>query len=207
MGIATIESLNTEQASIVQENLGLFLAAIPITQGMNWGRDHGADHRTVMGLFGQFEGDPSTRRAEAGILFRSGPGARGVVLVQSKVKPINLPSGAAVITDGGLVADVGSEVTFQIAVNAVISKSRSNFRTPAADPVEWARKKLAPALWVQDAKLEDIKITTSAMSGALVISSITGIATVTKREALADFVTNGVGRAKAFGAGLLTIQK
>lgn len=180
-------------------------------------------HRAVMGLFPEVES--TTIRADLGVLFRYEviPGQAPYFLVQSAVEP-----------EGGRLKDAikvklieqetpasGSPVAFRLAANTVRREGKTARPIPA-DPhdsltnenpaTEWIRQKLAVAL-------SDISFTQfnrqvlgvnrrgqGIDTRVVQVDTVDGIAIVKDSVELEKILLNGVGRAKSYGCGLLSIR-
>jgi len=159
-------------------------------------------HRLVMGMF------PAglAGRDSHNILWR----AEGQnILVRSDIEPTNLPAGARTIIEPALPYLAGDTVRFTVAVNPVTRRNqdeggRVRRVESLTDPVDLVTEKLALALRVDDVHSE-VTWRTQRKGTPLAVSTVTGIATVTDTNELARILREGIGRAKAFGCGLLTI--
>lgn len=190
-------------------------------------------HRAVMHLFPQI--DAENPRAKAAILFRldTTAGAAPYFLIQSAVEPrqaegaetklIELPS-----------PEVGSTVAFRLAVNAIKrqqggkNEERVSSRTFTPVPFDgetqetdkglsmtgWLQQKLSPAL-------ENLEIINhqravlgadrlgrrTASTPTIQVDTVDGFARINDAELLQHLLFHGVGRAKSYGCGLLTIRQ
>ncbi|MGJ9586027.1 type I-E CRISPR-associated protein Cas6/Cse3/CasE [Actinotignum sp. GS-2025e] len=163
-------------------------------------------------------------RAEMGILFRLDhvPGDAPFFLIQSRepVPQLNLPHEAATKEVELKELPAGTPVSFRIAINAIQRIGTGGTRSIPLDGEEpapgipslseWLSAKLSPALTnteIIDARRE--VLTTGSgkdKQRAVQIDTINGVATVGDSGALLTAQTNGVGRAKSYGCGLLSIQ-
>lgn len=189
-------------------------------------------HRAVMGLFGEYEGNV---RADNNILFRLEltPGRAPSFLIQSDIAPENLPADAQVKEFSFGDYHQGQPVQFRLAVNAVVRRTekRADGRegevvtpVPMDDATgdenttnqlamtEWLGQKLAPALDTVEIVNHQREVLSAAggykgnKNWSIQVDVIDGVATVGDVEALAKFMHEGVGRAKAYGCGLLTVR-
>ncbi|MDK6240223.1 type I-E CRISPR-associated protein Cas6/Cse3/CasE [Winkia sp. UMB3158] len=181
-------------------------------------------HRAVMALFGQTNN--ANPREHGKILFRFEflPGQAPYFLVQSLARP----------QEGDLVGQIeikevdltpppsGSVVRFRLAVNAIQRKGAKGVNPIPADfeeapegvphLSEWLAGKLRGAL----SEIEIVSHQRQLLganrngknkNGVLVqVDTIDGVAKVGDSDALENLIINGVGRAKAYGCGLLSVQ-
>ena len=158
-----------------------------------------------------------------GILFRLDhvPGDAPFFLIQSRepVPQLNLPHEAAMKEVELKELPAGTPVSFRIAINAIqrigtggtrsipLDGEESQLGVPSLS--EWLSAKLAPALTnteIIDARREILTTGSGKNKRAVQIDTINGVATVGDSEALLTAQTNGVGRAKSYGCGLLSVQ-
>lgn len=183
-------------------------------------------HRAVMVLFGDLA-DESSRKS-ANILFRvdSLPGEPPFFLIQSQVKPIDT-AGLLVRERSVPVLESGQHVRFRIAVNAIRRNTSAHGRRGVSPvpfdgdeeaPESWTRMtpwlqdKLARALsdvTIMNHQREVLGVTRQRVqkSGRVVqVDIVDGIARVDDPMKLAEMIVNGVGRAKSYGCGLLSVD-
>lgn len=166
-------------------------------------------HQAVMSLFPQLLGDEP--RAATGALFRfERAGGTVSVLVRSRVAPANLP-GVTTKVEPPLPLDPGSTVLFRTVVNPTVRLSRSRVERNLTNPDDqeaWLLTRLASAL--VDIEIVDIDHETlrRSTSGHQVVNLVRfdGVAKVGDADVLERLLREGVGRAKAYGAGLLTVK-
>lgn len=190
---------------------------------VNWSNPDKA-HKAVMSMFSvNLPGDAEQKRAGSGILYRlDAVDGELVVTVQSLIEPVMLPVGARtmVLPESVWSAEKGQTVLFRLAVNPV-RRVRGERSDPAVRPVskeqavpaeespEWVTGRLGDALAVDEILNHTRDVYTVRRgkgSHKLVVDSFDGVATVTDPEAFDVLRLAGVGRAKAFGCGLLTAQ-
>ena len=180
-------------------------------------------HRRVMGLFPQTLSTQA--RQELGVLWRAEPTKSPTLLLQSSVKPdfTLLPDGYASFEhkniDGYLSSlQSGQIVRYRVMVNPVRS-SRAGGRNkqtpiPFAEHAEWwesRSKKIGlspldtPVLIGQPAK--HLRLNGVDPSVPIYSTRVDGIAEVADVGNLRRAIESGVGRAKAWGCGLLTVAK
>jgi len=187
-------------------------------------------HREVMELFGRIDSD--SPRSSAGVLFRvdiadwqvlSGSDRHGtgsvskvpVYLIRSKVPPEFAKPSMITREETDTIPAEGSAVQFRIAVNGIERVDRDKGPDDRSLTIsQWLQKRL-------DGALKDIQISNHQRevlgagrhgrhtnSGKVIqIDTIDGIATVDARARLIELLENGVGRAKSYGCGLLTIKE
>ncbi|WP_284900787.1 type I-E CRISPR-associated protein Cas6/Cse3/CasE [Actinotignum sanguinis] len=184
-------------------------------------KDPQVRHRAIMALFPQTGAEHP--RAEMGILFRLDhvPGDAPFFLIQSREPgpQLNLPHEAAMKEVELKELPAGTPVSFRIAINAIqrigtggtrsipLDGEESQLGVPSLS--EWLSAKLAPALTnteIIDARREILTTGSGKNKRAVQIDTINGVATVGDSEALLTAQTNGVGRAKSYGCGLLSVQ-
>lgn len=193
--------------------------------GTNWS-DHRSAHLAVMRLFPtRMPGAEPQRRATSGVLYRldTHPDQPATVLVQSLLPPELIPAQARVLTlpDHVWDAPADTSIAFRVAVCPIrrhkLPKGRpGGERTivvPDSGLEQWVTQKLSGAL----TKVEILNIstrTTTAHQPAshscpprVNLATIDGVARVDDAANLDRLRVHGVGRAKAYGAGLLTTRQ
>lgn len=171
-------------------------------------RDASATHRAVMALFDpDLPGPADQRRATAGILFRIDETPHGrFVLVQSGLAPTR-PTPGTLTKDAtpALHVPAGLRVQFRVAVNAIQRPGTGGTRcVPVEQISEWVATRLAPSL-ADVVVLNHRREVRGKGNHALQVDTVDGHATVSEPDKLADLLRTGVGRAKAYGCGLLTV--
>lgn len=169
-----------------------------------------ARHRLVMSLFPQGLGD--NPRAAAGVLFRVERTRRGVVfLIRSTIAPAALPQLETVkeSIDG---FHSGDKVVFRWTANAVKRiEQKERYLIDFDELEEWAKQRLSPALeaieLVNTIDESLVRDHANVKGPKFRLTRIDGVATVKNVEALNSLLTDGVGRGKSYGAGLLTVKK
>lgn len=178
--------------------------------------DHGELHRVVMGLFASTDlpGEASEKRLSRNILFRVDETAAGkLVLVRSDVAPTNLPREAKTKSVAVETPPLGTPIRFRMTVNAIHrsrsadpSIKRGKGITPVEQISEWVATRLGAAFEDITVFTHDRTVVTSGKS-PLQLDSIDGYAVVRDPETLEVSLRKGVGRAKAYGCGLLTVAR
>lgn len=171
-------------------------------------RNHKSAHKAVMGLFpAVLPGDDRSRRVTSGILYRLDQVAgQARVIVQSTAAPSRLPDSAQhrTIDPQTWRHETGQRLMCRVAVNPIRRSSRNGERVIEADEVQdWLQSKIASGLTIETIGSHS----RDALRGdghSLVTDTLDFIATVNDPDALIDLRINGVGRAKAYGCGLLT---
>lgn len=164
-------------------------------------------HRLVMSLFGKL--DATSPRQSGGILFRVEQVRReSRILIQSRIKP---KTDRKVTTiDASIVLDaltVGQLVRLELLANPVRRDSKTGADKPiSADEVEsWFKAKLAGAVNLTNVinlELGTLRCGRQTIATGLLDAS----AEVVDRDRLRSLVTEGVGRRKSHGCGLLSIM-
>lgn len=187
------------------------LAFPPLSARVRDWSDRKAVHQAIMTLFDPtLPGEAGSRRATSGILFRVEDGsARPHILIQSRVSPAST-NDALVKTDcSGLIPRLmeGSSVRFRIEINAVRCQSRSTRRiaVPESEIPEWvANTTLARGL--SQIEVRDLEVMVlRAGQTPLRVARIDGTAIIRNQAAVLVLIEQGVGRAKAYGCGLLSV--
>lgn len=181
----------------------------------NWG-DHGELHRLVMGMFTStnLPGEATEKRLSRNILFRVDEAPSGkIVLVRSDVGPTNLPLEAKTKLVAVDTPVTGTPVRFRMTVNAIRRSRPANPTikrgkgiTPVDNISDWVNERLGTALTDITVFAHDRAVVNSGKS-ALQLDNIDGYALVGDTAELESSLRSGVGRAKAFGCGLLTIAR
>lgn len=187
--------------------------------------DHGQAHRAVMRLFERhLPGDAHERRATGQILYRVDQHLDGQssVLVQTRHPVEVLPPAARATTvpPSGWEIPQGQPVMFRVAVNPVRRRTErsddgrrrevvSSLALPDVPP--WLADKLAIGLNIDEIlnhtrRTLHLRSRASGTPPRLVLDTLDGIATVTDAAALQRLRLDGIGRGKAYGAGLLTVR-
>ena len=174
---------------------------------VNWA-DAAETHRTVMRLFpdGLASSDGLDKRATAGVLFRVEHGDNPALLIRSDVKPARLPAQAVCREiPSSLAPPAGTRVRFRCTLNAVHQSSSHGYsRSPVDDVPAWFADRTAAALTDIDVVGSATRVVQQA-DAVVRLTTLDGFATVVGPTALDDLMLVGIGRAKAYGAGLLTI--
>jgi CRISPR system Cascade subunit CasE len=189
--------------------------------------DPRALHSTVMRLFGPVEGE--SPRAAAGVLFRvepAGPGKPGSILVRSAAPPVAEIDGMISRPEPEAPA-AGTPVAFRVAVNAIRRRSTQVMidgqeKTRASmsgsvprddDPendgpgmTEWVSERLAGAIRDVEILSHDRNVIGRKSGRVVQTDLVDGFGIIEDPEALAELLAFGVGRAKNYGCGLLTIK-
>lgn len=183
-------------------------------------------HREVMALFGTI--DSETPREAKGILFRLDtiPGQAPTYLIRSET-PIEVATpGARSKEEPEDVPSSGTTIQFRIAVNGIQRTNRSTAKPTRLDdqpPVdendrtitisEWLKQRLAGALkdihinnHVREVLGVDRRGRRTGNGKVIQIDTIDGVAIVDDETILKEKLVKGVGRAKSYGCGLLTVR-
>ena len=193
--------------------------------------DQKAAHRAIMAMFPRdLPGDPAARRAAHGILYRlDNLGGQAVVLVQSAIAPVLLPPAAQTMTvpEHAWRFAPGDRVAFRVAVNPVKRIGKVDPRLTAEDRATrtlvadgkarevgigfdevpgWVAAKVADALTDIEV-LDQYRDTTKGGRHRLTVDTLDCLATVVDTDRFDALRRDGVGRAKAYGCGLLTARR
>jgi CRISPR system Cascade subunit CasE len=169
-------------------------------------------HKRVMGLFGPID-TPGLARAGAAILYRVEPSIRGGrVLVQSSQRP---ETSGLEVRDLAPVLEVltaGKKAAFIIKVNAVRTVNRTGDDGKVRTHRAHVGREEIPAWLSQRITGLDIHDTVDMATSyerfgktPLYVATCKGVGTVTDPEALSEVVQNGIGKARSYGCGILTI--
>jgi CRISPR system Cascade subunit CasE len=165
-------------------------------------------HKAVMSLFREdLPGPQHQRRATAEILYRVEHHAARILL-QSATAPAHSDYGIRTTHLSGLATHLtaGTAVRFRLDINAVRCQAGTHRRTPVpdADLPQWAAARLHPALTA--VTLLDQPVTVRRTDNSpLRVAHLTGTARINDPDALLGLIRSGVGRAKAYGCGLLSV--
>lgn len=189
--------------------------ALPRT---NWS-DHIDAHKTVMRLFPvRLDGPADERRKHANILFRIDIlNGEPVVMVQSSVPPEMLPADARTmqVSNAAWAVEAGATVRFRAAVRAIKRNGRAKTEmiVPAAEADEWFAARLGYSVTGLDILNHARDEYRRSQKGAnhepalMVVDLFDCVARVANVDAFNRLRLEGVGRSKAYGAGLLTAQR
>lgn len=164
-------------------------------------------YKAVMSFFGNLPGPPGQRRATSRILYRIDDRRRRIVL--QAATPFTRVGHGAHVANNALPTQVenGCMVRFRLDVNAVRCQHQTGRRIPVPDKEisGWLAPRLSPAL--KTITIVNVKVTYRRTGhGPVRIARLTGTACVGDKEALLALIHAGVGRAKAYGCGLLSVQ-
>ncbi len=172
-------------------------------------------HRAVMALFPDgLATDREAARAAVGILYRvDSPANRSPRLLVQHRCPLKADLAGPPLQQADLrplltALRPGMAVHFRAVLNAVRSQTATGKRlavTDEADVVGWGLKRLAGAGLGGVHLAGRPKTELGHAKRALWTAQYDGIGTITDPERLREAVLNGVGRAKAYGCGLLSL--
>lgn len=172
-------------------------------------------HLAVMRLFGHVGAE--SPRSAAGIIFRvepAAPGFPGALLIRSTVKPRTTLDGMVVREEGEAPA-AGTPVAFRLAVNAVrrqkdggvVPVPRDDAPQEGFDTMtEWVTRKLDGALRDVDLINHDRTVLGARAGRRVQTDLVDGYGIVEDPAQLTVLLAGGIGRAKNYGCGLLTIK-
>ena len=193
----------------------LYLSRIPLGRGRRryeLSSDVYAAHRFVMGHFPD-AGDP---RAALGVLWRFEEAEIPRLLVQSLV----IPAGDIETKpfDPSVLA-AGEEVRFLLVANPSVKRKREGRRNSVrvgirdeAEQLAWLERRLAGSLaWSRPGAVRARESRRLRGRGGhrVVVDAVTfdGVGRVVDASRLAEAMARGVGPAKAFGCGLLSVAR
>ncbi|USR79357.1 type I-E CRISPR-associated protein Cas6/Cse3/CasE [Arcanobacterium pinnipediorum] len=193
-------------------------------------------HRAVMAIFDTVDSDKPREDAAILFRADFLAGQAPFFLIQSKIPPVHAPFGTQTVERKMELLPTGTPVSFRLAVNAirrrtiptnVASQGSHVITTPI--PFDFSPKTTEDAYnhetmtpWLNNKlklALGDVTITNhqrellgidrngkSTSSMTIQVDTVDAIATVVDGSELNNLILHGVGRAKAYGCGLLTIQ-
>jgi CRISPR system Cascade subunit CasE len=165
-----------------------------------------------MSLFDRdLPGEQNERRATSNILFRleSGSNGEGHVLLQSSTPALSGDLTSTSLDPLLEALETGVRVVFRIDINPVTVKSHSNVRKAVPDDLiaNWfVEQKMQAAFTsaeVRDIQCDQLRLKNN--NSYLRIARIDGTAEVGDADALREQIRHGVGRAKAYGCGMLSV--
>lgn len=204
-----------------QRTTGTTLTLVPLQHRSlrrvrNWS-DQQAVHRAVMALFpDDLPGQPEQRRATAGILYRHDTPARGPARLllqhQTPLRPeldVDPELPHADLQPLFTHLQSGRDVQFRVVLNAVRTNTTTRVRqavTDADDLLAWGLQRLAAAALV-DVELADQPRPALTRTGnsPLWTAQYDGRARISDAGLTVHAVLNGIGRARAYGCGLLSL--
>lgn len=172
-------------------------------------------HGSVMRLFGPVGSD--SPRAAAGVLFRlepAGPSQPPRLLVRSSVAPESIVEEMLVREEQDAPA-AGTPVAFRVAVNAVRRQKGGGIRPVPRDDApqegfdgmtEWVSERMRGALLDVELLNHDRTVIGGGTEMPLQVDLVDGFGVIEDSAALAALLSAGVGRAKNYGCGLLTVK-
>lgn len=141
-----------------------------------------------------------------GVLYRIEPD--GTILVQSKAKPDwskCLPSQMVQTKEYKPHAVNGASYHIRLTINPV-KEDRITNKIVVIDPTEWLEKKdLGGVIVVNNVRSTIERNNSKGHSFNINKATIDGVITVTDKDKLLHCIRNGVGRAKAYGCGLISL--
>ncbi len=181
--------------------------------------DQAQVHRSIMGLFNkELPGPDRERRSHSSILYRAemSSSREPRLLIQHAAPLIVDLAGAQSLSLDRLFSllETGVPVRFRTVLNAVKTLSRTGRRvpilpSPEGSPtdslLEFLTAKLEPG--VVDIRLHEVKVEVGRVDSVpLHMVSYDGFGTVNDPDVVRSLVRDGVGRARAYGCGLLSIM-
>ncbi|SDU78619.1 CRISPR system Cascade subunit CasE [Arcanobacterium phocae] len=193
-------------------------------------------HRAVMALFDTIESDQPRENAAILFRADYLAGQAPFFLVQSKIPPTHAPTGTLTVERKLEVLPTATPVRLRLSVNAIRRKTTTDgtsltkpkiiaapipfdFSPKASEKSQnhetmtpWLRNKLKKALGdvtITNHQRELLGVDRNGKStGSMIVQvdTVDAIATVVDGTELNSLILHGVGRAKAYGCGLLTVQ-
>lgn len=177
---------------------------------LRW-NDAEAVHRRVMALFPNLpSGDGAGPRAAAHVLYRLELQAdKPYVLVQSDVPPLDDALDRRPLSDFLSLLEPGRQVRFRIDINAVRMKSRTRQLEPVplTEVPQWiGSTRLATGLREIEVGVPgEFEVRRGKKGTPVRIVRLDGRAVVSDSDHARDLVHRGVGRARSYGCGLLSV--
>lgn len=193
----------------------LHLTSLPVSHPLlARARFHDAKwlHHRVMDLFGDLGGGPQARN-NGDVLFRFEPQVGdGRVLVQSSVEPVVDGVRTTPLTPALAKLEPGLPVRFLLHANAVRTVNRTHdgvVKQHRADVPphrlrDWVCGRIGGALTDVDLE-EPTRHDRRRGKAKLAVVRFAGTAAVDDPQTLTRAIRDGIGRAKAYGCGLLTV--
>lgn len=187
-----------------------------VMEGVNWD-DHLDAHRAVMRMFphnlSRTGEDP---RASSGILYRRElrVGTRHI-LVQSDRRPMLIPTEGRVmmVPPSSWIIPAGTPVALRAAVNALVRNRNSSSVVPLDEMENWATNRLSSFL--SDVSVWDVAVSVTKAAPeagrrqhstppAIAVALIDATGVISDDTRFEHVRRHGLGRARAYGAGLVT---
>lgn len=195
---------------LTQINLSRSDVPPPFQRVRSW-RDQNAVHHAVMALFpSQLPGPEDRRRTESKILYRvESIAGHHRVLIQSALKPSVGESRRIDTFHDSLVVD--EEIVFRTQVNPVRVQSRTGRRSavPSSEIATWLAPRLhgATEISVIDTRPVPLEIHHGERPVPLHTVIVDGRCTIADPTSFRLALIHGIGKARAFGCGLITIAR
>ncbi|SPT75706.1 CRISPR-associated protein Cas6/Cse3/CasE, subtype I-E/ECOLI [Arcanobacterium haemolyticum] len=194
-------------------------------------------HRAVMALFTDIDSGTPRKDLEILFRTDYLPGQPPFFLIQSNITPEHLPLGVETIERNQPEYAPGTPIRFRLSINAIRRKTTSDPATPDKSriitaPVPFDTNSDSPqnssesttiTPWLCNkfgGVLDDVTILNhqrellgvdrnghATSSLTVQVDTIDGVATVTDGKLLNDTIRHGIGRAKSYGCGLLSVQE
>lgn len=199
------------------ESKRIFLSKV----GLSWSatRNPYEWHRALWQLF------PERPDAERDFLFRverQHPGQGSVVLLQSRQAPIKDSENAELLAEPKEIklATIREGTIFRFRLNANVIKTIADaedherrVRVPLLNEAEqtaWLKRKFAGAAELLDVSAQgsgSLYFKQKGRAGKIVTVMFDGVLRVMDHAQFSDLVINGIGPAKAFGCGMLSLAR
>jgi len=171
-------------------------------------------HKAIWTLF------PDMPEADRPFLYRLDPARRGrdvSVLLQSECEPAPVADSRCRLIAGPkpmrLTLGAGQTLRFAVCANPTKRLSKQRCRVPLIDEDElhqWLAGKLAGAAEVLESQIvgrRHLHFRKGSRCGKVVAVTFAGALTVSDPDRLVDVVRHGIGPAKSFGCGLLSLAR
>lgn len=192
------------------------LTKAPISAVRSRWRNADDIHKGVMALFKRnLPGEEKERRATSNILYRIEYNPhhceKSHILLQSDVPTIEPDLTTMSLSPLLEALDEGTRVAFRIDINPVVAVIHSNVRKAVPDDLiaPWFIEQKMEAAFasaeVRDVQCRQLRLSNRDDGAYVRIARIDGVATVGDADVLREHIRHGVGRAKAYGCGLLSV--
>ena len=174
-------------------------------------------YRLHQALWDLFPGRPEARRTFLYRLETPRPQRRPMLLLQSAEPPDATAAKNLRVADGpkglALAFSRDQRLRFRLSANPVKRLNATRDRVPLIDDgqrLAWLRRKLEGAAEIEHAVVAGARLVQfrkGRQIGTIAIVEFDGILRVTDPDALHNLLTQGIGAAKAFGCGLLSLAR
>lgn len=195
-----------------------YLTRVPAFEVLRAPLNPRSNHRDIMSLFGDLPEDSPRQNAQ--ILFRAENDQNNNLLIRSAIAPVNKTESMQTIEEPVLVTEQ-MWVAYRLSVNAIRRRSVGEKTVVSAVPKDSFDEELADTITgfverkfegamnhisVNDHHREILAEKGNGQGVTVQVDTINGVAYVQDPAKLAELLSAGVGRAKAYGCGLLTVM-